>query len=156
MNGDPMMKPAGQVNDSAAPLFNPPADATVVAAAAAAAGPHPDALPRPVKCAKCEIPIYFMRNRATTRSGPVDARSTIYVVDLAATGTNAAGEPVFEGWTKRDFLEQAAEVVMKDGRRIPANLLEFGVSHYATCSSPEFFSKNGGYRKPQGPPRGNR
>lgn len=88
-------------------------------------------------CRKCGREMLFAHNITTGKAGPVDFRATVYVLrlDLKKLGIPAQ--------TAGDFLRAVEYVRLKDGSTITPDKLRFYVSHFATCSNPELFSKRG-------------
>lgn len=91
---------------------------------------HPDKA-----CPDCGKPMLFSLNLESGKTGPLETRSTIYVVrgDLDPSGAKAN--------TAKNFLEMVDVVVLKDGTRISGEMLAFCVSHFNTCSNPAKFSR---------------
>lgn len=95
-------------------------------------------------CEKCSKDVAFVVNVNTGRAGPIATKDTVYCVFLPAVAT-AAGV-TFRAMTAKDLSASGGRIVFPDGREIPLADVVFHVSHYATCPSASYFSKNGGMR----------
>jgi len=92
----------------------------------------------PCRAATCRRPLVFAANRVTGKEGPIDLRTTVYVLYRPAMPM-----VVPQCNTAKDFLSQVASITLHDGTVLRADDIRLGVSHFQTCSNAERFSKKG-------------
>jgi hypothetical protein len=110
-----------------------------------------ETVPR-VPCEKCNKPMLFGFNIDTRRDGPIDTHTTCYLV--LKPRPQDKGKP--RVMTAKKLLERMVSLRLNiDGQEVILTAKEiegFFVSHWQTCPSASFISKNGGM-SPKGKPR---
>lgn len=99
-----------------------------------------------VPCEKCGKPMLFGFNVDTHKQGPIDTATTCYLVLKAKPG-DGGKPPVM---TAKKLLERLVSLRINfDGQEVvytAKDIEGFFVSHWQTCPSATYFSKNGGMR----------
>ena len=88
------------------------------------------------KCQKCNCRTMFGLNIDTAKSGPLDARPTIYVMRRQDAGVEPRRVQTF-----RNFMATVKRIELADGTVLgPDDLCAFA-SHFNTCPAADYFSK---------------